>query len=114
MKSTATRDDVDGDLFQSAYCADRLKVLGDPLRLRIVNLLQSGELTVGDICEFLEVEIGTASHHLKILKHGKLVSPRRDGRFIYYRLCDGLLKKCTAKRSVLDLGCCTLDLSTDK
>ena len=84
MKSAVVRDEVDDDIFQASFCADRLKVLGDPLRLRIVNLLQSGELTVGDICEFLEVEIGTASHHLKILKHGKLVSPRRDRRFIYY------------------------------
>lgn len=108
---TAVRDEVEDDFFQASFCADRLKVLGDPLRLRIVNLLQAGELTVGDICEFLEVEIGIASHHLKILKHGKIVSPRRDGRFIYYRLCDGLIKKCNASRSVLDLGCCTLDLS---
>ncbi len=111
MKSTEVRDEVHDDNFHASFCADRLKVLGDPLRLRIVNLLQTDELTVGDICEFLEAEIGTASHHLKILKHGKLVSPRRDGRFIYYRLCDGLLKKCSASRSVLDPGCCTLGLS---
>ncbi|MFO1002373.1 MAG: ArsR family transcriptional regulator [Planctomycetaceae bacterium] len=61
MRNAAVKDGSDADLFQSAFCANRLKALGDPLRLRIVNLLQSGELTVGDICEFLEVEIGTAS-----------------------------------------------------
>ena len=100
----------DGAIYQASFCADRLKVLGDPLRLRIVNLLQTDELTVGDICEFLEAEIGTASHHLKILKHGKPVSPRRICRFIYDRLCDGLFKKCSASRPVLDPGCCTRGL----
>jgi len=114
MKSSLVRDDVHDDTFHATFCAERLKALGDPLRLRIVSLLRAGELTVGDICEFLEVEMVSASHHLQILKHGKIVTPRKDGRFVYYRLCDGLLKKCSVSKSVLDLGCCTLDLSKHK
>jgi len=105
------RNDIHDDVFHAAYCADRLKVLGDPLRLRIIDLLRSGELTVGDICKFLEVELGTVSHHLQILKHGKFITSRRDGRFMHYRLYEGLLQKYNSDKPVLDLGCCTLKLS---
>ena len=60
------------DNFQSKECADRLKALSEPLRLRIVDILRHGEMTVGDIAEFLETELVTVSHHLKILKHAGL------------------------------------------
>src|SRR5262245_44997728 len=81
------------DVLQSDVCADRLKALGEPLRLRIVDLLRNGELTVGDISEKLDTELVTISHHLQILKNADLVTPRRDGRFIYYGLCKDLLQK---------------------
>ena len=98
------------DAFQAAYCADRLKALGDPLRLRIVDLLRQGEMTVSDISEFLEVELVTASHHLQILKNSQLVAPRREGRFIYYRLPENVFPKNAQPQRVLNLGCCTIEL----
>ena len=51
------------DVFQSDVCAERLKALSEPLRLRIVDLLRNGERPVGEISESLEVELVTASHH---------------------------------------------------
>ncbi|MCA9133370.1 MAG: winged helix-turn-helix transcriptional regulator [Planctomycetales bacterium] len=95
------------DSLPSEYCAERLKALSDPLRLRIVRCLRHGELTVSDIALVLESEVVTVSHHLQTLKNAQLVSRRREGRFIYYRLPAGL---STSRKTVqsLDLGCCKL------
>lgn len=103
------------DAFQANHCAALLKALGDPLRLRIVDLLRQGEMTVGDIAEFLGVEVVIASHHLQILKHSQLVAPHRDGRYIYYQLKEDMLKSVKGKSAqVLDLGCCKLEVPCDK
>lgn len=98
------------DAFHADYCAERLKALGDPLRLRIVDLLRYGELSVGDIAEFLDAQIAGVSHHLQILKHAQLVTSRREGRFIYYKLHEDLLRAMGKSRRRLDLGCCTLEV----
>src|SRR5579871_5213476 len=82
---------VENDSFQSKSCADQLKALSEPLRLRIVDLLRHGEMAVGDIAELLETELVTVSHHLKILKHAGLVEVRREGRFMIYSLRNDLL-----------------------
>jgi DNA-binding transcriptional ArsR family regulator len=93
------------------YCAEKLKALSDPLRLRIVELLQQGELAVGDICEFLDSEMVLVSHHLQILKGADLVESRRDGRYIIYALKPGLLKRNPKNASArLDFGCCQLQV----
>jgi len=102
------------EVFDADYCAERLKALGDPHRLRILNALRFGELTVGDIAELLETEVVTVSHHLKIMKYAHLVEVRRDGRYMYYRLHEDL--QCTGGRGTrfLDLGCCRLEVPDRK
>lgn len=97
------------DVFQADFCAERLKALSDPHRLRIVAALRHGELTVSDIAELLETEIVTVSHHLKIMKYASLVEVRREGRFMYYRLHQDLLQS-NRNGKVLDLGCCRLEI----
>ncbi|MEY3457425.1 MAG: hypothetical protein RL215_582 [Planctomycetota bacterium] len=93
------------DAFQADYCADRLRALGDPHRLRLVEALRSGEKTVSDLALLLDSEIVTVSHHLQVLRRAALVSVRREGRFMYYSLHRGLLR-----RRYLDLGCCRLEV----
>lgn len=106
---------LENDNFQSKTCADQLKALSEPLRLRIVDLLRHGEMTVGDIAEFLETELVTVSHHLKILKHAGLVEPERDGRFIVYRLRTDLLQKAArSSKEFLNLGCCRIEVPQQK
>lgn len=102
--------DASTDAFQAAFCAERLKALGDPLRLRIVDLLRHGEMTVSDIAEFLEVEMVNVSHHLQILKNAKLVTPRREGRFIYYSLPEELFRDLGKAKKLFDLGCCKIEV----
>ncbi len=102
------------EVFDADFCAERLKALSDPHRLRIVNALRYGELTVGDIAELLDAEVVTVSHHLKIMKYADLVEVRREGRYMYYKLHSDLL--CTSGRGtrLLDLGCCRLEVPDHK
>ena len=98
------------DVLQSEVCAKRLKALGEPLRLRIVDVLRKGELTVGQISDRLAAEMVTTSHHLQILKNADLVTPRREGRFIYYRLSKYVLQKRGKSLQALNLGCCLIEV----
>lgn len=65
---------------------DCFRGLADRTRLRIVNLLLTGELCVCDIQRILEVSQSGVSRHLTYLKHAGLVRDRRDGVRIFYRL----------------------------
>lgn len=102
------------DVFQADFCAERLKALSDPHRLRIVAALRFGELTVSDIAELLEAEVVTVSHHLKIMRFSHLVEVRRQGRFMYYRLPEELLQSTRNGPGFLDLGCCRLEVPHSK
>ena len=106
---------MDNDNFQSKTCADQLKALSEPIRLRIVDILRHGEMTVGDIAEFLETELVTVSHHLKILTHAGLIEVERDGRFMVYRLRKDLLQKVARNsKEFLNLGCCRIEVPETK
>ena len=60
--------------------------LSDPIRLRIIELLQQQELCVCDLCDRLDVSQSKLSFHLKTLREAKLVCSRQSGRWIYYCL----------------------------
>ncbi len=103
---------VDKDSLQSESCAEQLKALSEPIRIRIVDALRQGPLAVSDIANRLDVEVVTVSHHLGILKHADIVQTRREGRFIYYSLRANVLQRARGARSpdYLDFGCCRLEL----
>jgi len=63
-----------------------LKALADDTRLRIINLLDSGELTVTDICRVLQKKQSNVSKHLTRLRLTGLVIDRRAGNSVYYFL----------------------------
>ncbi len=62
------------------------KALGEPNRLRIVQLLRSGELCAGDIARLLKIDQSALSHQLKILKYHGIVISRKDGIYHWYSL----------------------------
>ena len=64
------------------------KVLGDPTRNRILRALRSGELCVCDISHVLGMSVSSVSHQLRVLRHHNLVTPRRDGKIVFYTLAD--------------------------
>lgn len=72
--------------------AELLKVFGDSTRIRIIFVLCRGELCVRDIADSLAMNQSAISHQLRVLKQARLVSTRRDGKTIYYSLCDDHVK----------------------
>ncbi|MBE0510767.1 MAG: metalloregulator ArsR/SmtB family transcription factor [Chromatiales bacterium] len=67
------------------------RLLGDPTRLRCLLLLQSeGELCVCELTEALETSQPKISRHLASLREGGLVSDRRQGQWIFYRIHEAL------------------------
>jgi ArsR family transcriptional regulator len=61
------------------------RLLADPLRARIVELLAGKELCVCHIVEATAAGQFTVSHHLKLLRAAGLVEAEAVGRFTYYR-----------------------------
>ena len=62
------------------------KVLGNPKRLELLDLLAQGPRSVEDLANAAEVGISTCSAHLQTLREAGLVGTRRDGKRIYYSL----------------------------
>lgn len=96
-------------------CAERLKAVADPERLRILHVLFAGPCTVGQIAERLAEDIVKISHHLSILKRGRIVLPERQGRFIQYSIHPEVVPPAVATdgEAQIDLGCCHLDLKLE-
>ena len=79
--------------------AGLLGMLADPVRSRILFALSAAaELCVGDLAIALDVSEDQVSYALKMLRLAGLVSFRKDGRMVFYRLSDGfphqLLEHC--------------------
>ncbi|WP_041384413.1 ArsR/SmtB family transcription factor [Sphaerochaeta pleomorpha] len=68
--------------------AEFFKVFGDPTRLKILFLLEKGELGVNTISESLGMQQSTISQQLKLLRARRLVRFRKEGRNVVYRLND--------------------------
>jgi ArsR family transcriptional regulator, arsenate/arsenite/antimonite-responsive transcriptional repressor len=64
------------------------RALADPTRLRIVALLAGGEICVCHIHESLKIPQPKASRHLAYLRRAGLVSTRKDGLWVHYRLAE--------------------------
>ncbi len=66
-----------------------MKALRNPNRVKIVKMLQHGELCVCEIQEALGASQSTASKHLHIMEQAGLLNSRKEGIWVYYRLDDG-------------------------
>ncbi|MFC3862565.1 ArsR/SmtB family transcription factor [Deinococcus antarcticus] len=65
-----------------------LKLMADPTRLRILIALNSGELCVCDLAAVVGISESAISHQLRLLREGRVVTFRKEGRVAYYRLLD--------------------------
>ncbi|MGE5193607.1 MAG: ArsR/SmtB family transcription factor [Deltaproteobacteria bacterium] len=97
------------DPLQANHCAEQLKALSEPVRLRIVNALRSGPKNVSELSQSLHVEMVTMSHHLQILRNAGIAKSERKGRFILYSL-HGDVFRSSGAREHLDFGCCRLEI----
>ncbi len=64
--------------------APTLRTLAHPLRLRILDVLRSGECSVGEIAEALDKPQALTSHHLAIMRNSGIVAARREGPNVFY------------------------------
>lgn len=70
-----------------------LRALADPIRREILNLLKTGRLSAGEICDHFDVTAAAISRHLSVLKEADLIRDTREGKFIYYDLNASVLEE---------------------
>jgi DNA-binding transcriptional ArsR family regulator len=75
--------------------ARRFRVLGEPLRVRALDLLRDGELSVNALADKLGAGQQNVSKHLAVLADAGMLSRRKDGNHVYYRIADeGVFALC--------------------
>lgn len=62
------------------------KAISEPKRLLIINELRDRELSVGDLCDALDLSQSNVSQHLAILRERGVVLSRREGTSVFYLL----------------------------
>lgn len=73
------------------------KVFGDSTRIKILYVLSQSEMCVCDIATLLQMGQSAISHQLRVLKQMRLVSFRREGKTVFYRLADAHIETILAQ-----------------
>ena len=68
--------------------AERFRLLGDPLRLRLLQTLERGEMSVADLVAATGATQANVSKHLQLMLRGGVVQRRREGLFVFYAIRD--------------------------
>ena len=68
--------------------AERFRLLGDPVRLRLLQTLEQREMSVADLVAATGAAQANVSKHLQLLLRGGLVQRRREGLFVFYSVTD--------------------------
>jgi ArsR family transcriptional regulator len=75
--------------------ARRFRAIGEPLRVRMLDLLRDGELSVNELAERLDAGQQNVSKHLGLLADAGIVARRKEGTRAYYRVADeGVFALC--------------------
>ena len=81
-----------------------LKSIAHHIRLKILCLLQDGELSVGDLLATVQTTNGNLSQHLAILRHQGIIVSHKEANFIYNRIADPRI--LSLMRGMQSLFCC--------
>ncbi len=75
--------------------ARRFRVLGEPMRIRILDRLREGEATVGELSDALSASQQNVSKHLAVLADASMLGRRKERNHVYYRIVDeGVFALC--------------------
>jgi DNA-binding transcriptional ArsR family regulator len=75
--------------------AQRFRVLGEPMRIKLLDRLRDGDATVGELQEALGASQQNVSKHLGVLAGAGIVARRKAGNHVYYGIVDeGVLGLC--------------------
>jgi ArsR family transcriptional regulator, lead/cadmium/zinc/bismuth-responsive transcriptional repressor len=72
----------------AAQVAELFRSFSDTSRVRILSVLVSGELNVGALAKIVGISESAVSHHMRGLRQMRLVSTRKDGKEVFYRVDD--------------------------
>lgn len=83
---------------QAQAAASMFRALGDPVRLRLVSKVAAAPGGEACVCDLLDVGVSqpTVSHHLKRLREAGLLTSRRQGTWVHYRVAPGALASMAA------------------
>jgi DNA-binding transcriptional ArsR family regulator len=68
--------------------AERFRILGEPMRIRLLDRLRDGELTVQGLTAALGTSQQNVSKHLSVLHRAGVVGRRKDGNHVFYSIAD--------------------------
>ena len=68
--------------------ARRFRVLGEPMRIKLLDRLREGEATVNELSEALAASQQNVSKHLSVLAEVGILGRRKEGTHVYYRIVD--------------------------
>jgi len=68
--------------------ARRFRVIGEPMRIRLLDRLREGEASVNELTEALNASQQNVSKHLTVLADAGILGRRKDGNHVYYRIVD--------------------------
>jgi DNA-binding transcriptional ArsR family regulator len=68
--------------------ADRFRVLGEPMRIRLLEAMREGEMSVKELQEATGASQQNVSQHLGVLLRAGIVGRRKEGNFSHYRITD--------------------------
>ena len=75
--------------------AHRFRVLGEPMRIRLLDRLREGEASVNELSEALDASQQNVSKHLAVLAEVGILGRRKEGTYVYYRIVDkGVFALC--------------------
>ena len=90
-----------GEMMPSDEClydvAELFKLFGDTTRMKILYALFESELCVCHMAQLLGLTQSAVSQQQRVLKAGRLVKPRREGKTVYYSLADDHVRKIIAQ-----------------
>ena len=73
---------------QQMRLAELFRMFGDTTRIGILSALGERELCVGELAETVGLTVSAVSHQLRLLRAGRLVTCRREGKQMLYALAD--------------------------
>jgi ArsR family transcriptional regulator, zinc-responsive transcriptional repressor len=68
--------------------SDCLRIMGHPVRIRIVEVLMQGDFAVGEIAGICRLPAHQTTGHLRLMKNAGLLSCKRSGRSVFYSISD--------------------------
>lgn len=82
-------------MYSSKYSdsAKFFKALGDENRLRVLELLMSGEKCACNLLEEMKISQPTLSHHMRLLCDAGIVQSRKDGKWVHYSIAKDAISK---------------------